>query len=90
MSVHRYKRGDVLSRADQTQELWRMWSERFGFVHPEPVRDDGALDALVCATAAHCFHHAPAALLKLRHEVSGKTGRGPFYVVAPEGAYLKP
>ncbi len=84
--VRTYKRGDASSRADHTRELWRLWSERFGIVHPDPVRDDGALDALVCATVAYLFHHEPAGLLRLRHEVAGKTGRGPFYVLAPKGA----
>ena len=48
------------------------------------VSDDGALDSLVCATVAYLFHHAPAALYKLRHRVPHKTGRGPFYVLAPD------
>ena len=60
-----------------------MWSERFGVAYNEPVRDDGALDSLVCATVAHLYHHEPATLHKLRHEVAGKVGRGPFYVLAP-------
>ena len=47
---------------------------------------DGALDALVCATVAYLFHHEPATLLRLRHEVAGKTGRGPFYVLTPTQA----
>jgi hypothetical protein len=48
------------------------------------VHEDGALDSLVCATVAHQFHHAPDALYRLRHDVPGKSGRGPFYVVAQE------
>lgn len=82
--VRKYKRGNAASRGDYTQELWELWSARFGIAYDEPVRDDGALDALVCATVAHQFHHEPATLLRLRHEVAGKTGRGPFYVVAPK------
>jgi hypothetical protein len=71
-------------RRTHTQHLWRLWSGRFGIVHRGPVHDDGALDSLVCATVAHQFHHAPDALYRLRHDVPGKTGRGPFYVVARE------
>jgi hypothetical protein len=45
-------------------------------------QSDGALHALVCATAAYLFHHSPEKLLRLRHEVTHKTRRGPFYVGA--------
>ncbi len=83
-SVRQYKRGDASSRADHTQELWRLWSSRFGISYFGSVREDGALDALVCATVAYLYHHEPAALHKLRHDVPGKTGRGPFYVLAPK------
>ena len=72
------------TRARHTRTLWRAWSERFGILPHEPVYRDGALDSLVCATVAYLYHHAPAALRKLRHEVAGKVGRGPFYVVAPD------
>jgi hypothetical protein len=47
------------------------------------VRDDGALDSLVCATVSYQYHHSPAALYKLRHEVPEKAGRGPFYILSP-------
>ena len=69
-------------RRTYTHQLWRLWSERFGIAHGGPMHDDGALDSLVCATVAHQFHHAPDALYRLRHDVAGKTGRGPFYVLA--------
>jgi hypothetical protein len=42
-----------------------------------------ALDSLVCATVAHQFHYKPDALYRMRHDVPGKTGRGPFYVLSP-------
>lgn len=88
------KRDDTKSAAEarrsHTRTLWRAWSEAFGILTHEPVYHDGALDSLVCATVAHLYHHAPAALHKLRHEVPGKVGRGPFYVVAPEDGTLKP
>jgi predicted nuclease with RNAse H fold len=82
--VRRYKgSADRAVREAHTRELWRLWSERFGIAHEEPVQDDGELDALVCATVAYLFHHEPGKLHRLRHDVAGKTGRGPFYVVAP-------
>ena len=40
------------------------------------MRNDVALDALVGAPLAYPLHHAPDRLYKLRHDVSGKTGRG--------------
>jgi predicted nuclease with RNAse H fold len=86
---YKKKQGDtreqIQVRHAHTGELWRLWSERFGIAHEEPVQDDGELDALVCATVAYLYHHAPDKLHRLRHDVAGKTGRGPFYVVAPAG-----
>jgi predicted nuclease with RNAse H fold len=73
-------------RSEYTRKLWRFWSK--SLFHPDfrslSVCDDGALDALVCATVAYCFHHAPKKLHKLRHEALGKAGRGSFYVMAPD------
>ena len=85
-AIRKYKSSKVEAnvRRAHTKTLWQHWSEQFGIVHHEPVRDDGALDSLVCATVAHQFHYAPAALYKLRHEVPEKTGRGPFYVLSPD------
>ena len=80
--VREYKRGDEASR-DHAQTLWQLWAGRFRIAPHGTVRDDGALDSLVCATGAYLFHHAPAMLYKLRHQVPHKTGRGPFYVLAP-------
>jgi predicted nuclease with RNAse H fold len=83
---YKCKKDDTRERRDEckrhTRELWRLWSERFGVSYEGDVSDDGALDALVCATVAYLFHRAPDALLRLRHDVPGKTGRGPFYVLA--------
>lgn len=78
--IWEYKRGDEASKT-HTRALWRAWSEAFGILPHEPVYHDGALDSLMCATVAHLYHHTPAALHKLRHEVAGRVGRGPFYVV---------
>ncbi len=83
VSIWEYKRGDEAAEA-HTRTLWRAWSEAFGILPHEPVYHDGALDSLVCATVAYLYHHEPAALHKLRHDVPGKTGRGPFYVLAPK------
>lgn len=79
--VRGYKSGEAEIRRSHTEELWRLWSRRFRITCYEPVREDGALDALVCATVAHRFHHEPSALHKLRHAEPGKVGRGPFYVL---------
>ncbi len=83
--IREYKRGDEAAEA-HTRTLWRAWSEAFGILPHEPVYHDGALDSLVCATVAYLYHHEPAALHKLRHEVAGRVGRGPFYVLAPSAA----
>jgi predicted nuclease with RNAse H fold len=86
-AIHEYKpkgsdtREQKEDRKQYTEQLWRLWSERFGIRYQEAVREDGALDALVCATVAHRFHHEPSVLHKLRHDVPEKSGRGPFYVM---------
>jgi predicted nuclease with RNAse H fold len=80
--IREYKRSDEVSR-EHVQTLWQQWTERFNIASDRAVSDDGALDSLVCATVAYLFHHAPANLYKLRHQVTHKTGRGPFYVLAP-------
>lgn len=80
--IREYKRSNEVGR-EHVQTLWQQWVERFNIASDEAVSDDGALDSLVCATVAYLFHHAPAALCRLRHQVPHKTGRGPFYVVAP-------
>ena len=82
------KRDDTRSetevRRSHVRTLWKLWSEAFGVLQHEPVYHDGALDSLVCATVAYLYHHETDALHKLRHEVAGRVGRGPFYVVAPD------
>jgi predicted nuclease with RNAse H fold len=84
-AVRKYKskKVEAETRRAHVRTLWRHWSERFGILPHEPVYYDGALDSLVCATVAHLYHHEPAALHRLRHEVAGKVRRGPFYVLAP-------
>jgi predicted nuclease with RNAse H fold len=84
-AVQGYKgSSDKAVRAAYTEELWHHWSERFGIAYREPVRDDGALDSIICATVAHQFHHAPEELHRLPHDTCRKVGRGPFYVIDPE------
>ena len=88
-STRKYKgKASKETKADHTERLWRMWSERerFGITHDKPVRDDGELDSLVCATVAYLYHRVPEALYRLRHDVPQKTGRGPFYVLVPDGS----
>lgn len=63
--------------------LWEWWAERFLLPPAPPQSGDGALDALVCATVAYLFHHAPDTLLRLTSGDSELRGIGPFYVVAP-------
>jgi predicted nuclease with RNAse H fold len=89
VAIRRYKsksndtRAEVEVRERHTQTLWQHWTERFNVGAHRAVRDDGALDSLVCATVAYLFHHAPVRLYKLRHQVPHKTGCGPFYILAP-------
>jgi predicted nuclease with RNAse H fold len=85
--IREYKRSNDVSR-EHVRTLWLQWAQRFDIVADSAVSDDGALDSLVCATVAHLFHRAPATLCKLRHQVPHKTGRGPFYVVAPPTEYV--
>ena len=80
--IQEYKKDSRRGRA-AVRMLRQKWLKRFGITCREPVRYDGALDSLVCATVAYQFHHAPATLYKLQHDVLGKTGRGPFYVLDP-------
>lgn len=78
-AVQGYKSGSAASGL--VRSLWDQWCARFGIHGPEMPATDGGLDALVCATVAYQFHHAPQQLKKLRHDVPAKTGHGPFYVV---------
>jgi predicted nuclease with RNAse H fold len=86
--VRRYKGGgDSGERA--LAMLWELWAARFHISLHRPPRSDGALDALVCATVAYLYHHAPDTLLHLQEQdaddghVRAVRGWGPFYVVAP-------
>jgi predicted nuclease with RNAse H fold len=87
-AVRTYKRGGACD-AEAVATLWEGWAARFDVRLDAPPRTDGALDALVCATVATLYHHAPDALLRLRERAAGDPGptalrgRGPFYVVAP-------
>lgn len=82
-AVRRYKKGE--GSAQYVLDLWHAWCSQFGIHTAYAPRADGAFDALVCATVAYLFHHAPHRLRRLRHTVPERQGRGPFYVVeAPE------
>ena len=82
-AIRNYKKGVDTGRHIAT--LWQAWSDCFRIETQEAPQSDGALDATVCATVAYLFHHAPEKLVRLRHEVPYKTGRGPFYVLAEKG-----
>ena len=79
-AIRNYKRGEGTQAHIRT--LWQAWAERYHVRSNSPVHSDGALDAVVCATVAYLFHPMPEKLLRLRHEVPHKTGRGPCYVLA--------
>ena len=65
-------------------KLIQDWCNRFHIIPSDEVPiDHNALDSLVCATIPYLYHQLPEKLLKLKHEAEDKTGRGPFYVVAP-------
>jgi predicted nuclease with RNAse H fold len=83
-ALRNYKKGT--NTAEHIKTLWEAWSTRFRITSSEMLRTDGALDAVVCATVAYLYHHHPDKLLRLRHQVPEKTGRGPFYVLAEERA----
>jgi len=75
-----YKTGPNAPQA--ASRLCAAWLETFGISSCPPVRSDGALDAIVCATVAYRFHQAPESLLHLRNPIRESVGRGPFYVIA--------
>lgn len=79
-AIRNYKKGP--DTRVHIEALWQAWSARYRLKARDMPQSDGALDALVCATVAYLFHHSPEKLLRLRHEVAHKTGRGPFYVLA--------
>jgi predicted nuclease with RNAse H fold len=75
-----YKSGPNAPQA--ASRLCAAWLETFGISSCPPVRSDGALDAIICATVAYQFHRAPESLLHLRNPIRESVGRGPFYVTA--------
>ena len=82
-AIRNYKKKESFAK-EHVATLLQHWCSRFHIITSSEVpTKDGALDSLVCATVAYLFHHAPETLLKLRHKAKDKTGRGPFYVVAP-------
>lgn len=87
-ALQRYKDGQTA--AAHITMLWQAWTQRFAINTTESSQHDGALDAMVCATIAYLYHHAPGQLLRLNHTASGKMGRGPFYVLAAPSEAEKP
>lgn len=75
-----YKQGPDAPQA--VRALWRAWSERFHITADEIPFEDGALDALICATIASLYHRAPENLIRLSQGTAEARGRGPFYVLA--------
>jgi len=82
-AVRTYKANDPSSK-ENVAKLIQDWCNRFHIITSDEVPiDHNALDSLVCATIPYLYHQMPEKLLKLKHEAEDKTGRGPFYVVAP-------
>jgi predicted nuclease with RNAse H fold len=79
-AVRKYKKSDDDKHLNI---LWENWSQRFNILSHSSINDDGALDAIVCATVAYLYHHKPETLRRLRENNSDIRGRGPFYVLAP-------
>ena len=79
-AVRKYKKSDDDKHLNI---LWENWSQRFNILSNSSINDDGALDAIVCATVAYLYHHKPETLLRLRENISDIRGRGPFYVLVP-------
>jgi predicted nuclease with RNAse H fold len=73
--IKEYKRS-----SDACRRLTSRWCESNRIRRPEEFDCDGALDAVVCATLAHSFHHAPHRLRLLQHTAADRQGRGPFVV----------
>jgi predicted nuclease with RNAse H fold len=74
--IREYKRSP-----ESVRRLSAEWASRFR-IHGEAETDlEGALDAIVCATVAYCFHTAPERLRYLRHSALDRQGRGPFVVL---------
>lgn len=95
-AVKAYKRGrkGEESAAAHSEEcrnscqfLWDAWMARFSLpAAPPEEMSDGAVDAVVTATVAWLYHRAPEQLCKLATGESDEVGRGPFWVIKPEGA----
>jgi predicted nuclease with RNAse H fold len=86
-ALQNYKKGPDASQAVQT--LWQAWSQRFQITTDKSPSEDGALDALVCATTAYLYHHSPETLLHLSRDCKDLRGRGPFYVLDPKHFSMK-
>jgi len=97
VNLYKYKpkKGDSQEDKKRAKEeanrLWNRWTQRFNIKQPKNACDvnDGALDALVCATIAYLFHESPEYLCLLVHEARDKRGQGPFMVLRPVEGCLK-
>lgn len=79
---------DIRAYKRDAQCLGRLlgaWVATFGLHGGVVAATDGALDALVCATVAYCFHAAPQRLRYLAHDAPDRRGAGPFVVLDAEG-----
>ncbi len=81
--IKEYKRS-----SDACRRLTSRWCDSNRIRRPDNIDCDGALDALVCATVAHCFHHAPDRLRLLQHNAADRQGRGPFVVFDAGGGVI--
>jgi predicted nuclease with RNAse H fold len=76
---------DYKRSVDAVTRLSFAWAERFSIHGGVVATTDGALDALVCATVAFCFHREPQRLRYLRHTAPDRRGGGPFVVMDCRG-----
>jgi predicted nuclease with RNAse H fold len=72
-------------RRPRVEKLWTAWAAEFAIGGMAGLRkiDDGALDALVCATVAYLWSHGKERLMPLPDEAPRDLGQEPFFVVRP-------
>lgn len=88
LQTYKSKQADDAQKQSAAAELWRRWSARFAITGSpsESADHDGAIDALVCATAAAQLHRTPQSMCLLPHDADACTGGGPFIVFEPAGS----
>lgn len=74
--IKEYKRN-----SECVERLRAAWAGEFGMHGGVTAATDGALDALVCATVAYCYHAHPHRLRYLLHDAPDRRGAGPFVVL---------